>query len=219
MSTWLHLLALALISAISPTSLVPPIALLGSRTGARGVAAYFAGNFSSFVVVTSVAAAGLAGADAGESTTSTVRAAFELAAGLGSMAYAARMWQRRDVAPKEEGPPPRWLGFFDRLGLVGAFLFGSFWIVVVLAVDAGLEIAQAGFSPVGTAVAILSFAFVAASTPLLVLAVYFSDRERADARLAAVRRWTLLHSRAALAAVLFVLGAWLVVNAVYALAV
>ena len=148
MTTWLHLIALGLISVVSPTSLVPVIALIGSRNGPRAVAFYFAGSFCSITITTAIVAGGFLGADVGHSSTSLLKALFEIVVGLVSIVFAVRIWMRRgDAAQREkrEKPPPRWVGFFDRLGLFGAFLFGVFWVNMVLAVDAGLEIATEEF--------------------------------------------------------------------------
>lgn len=218
MSTWLHLAALGLISAVSPTSLVPAIALLGSRNGPRAVAAYFLGSLASYAVVAGAVAGGVVATSGGSSGgVTTARAVFELAAGVASIVFAARFWLRRDaVQPRES--QPGWLRFFDRLGLVGSFLFGAFWINAVLAVDAGLEIARASFGPRETTAAVLLYALVAASTSLMVLGVYFADRERADERLAAARDWSVRNGNAALAILLFALGALLVSKGAFALA-
>ena len=220
MTTWLHLLALALLSCLSPTAIVPAIILLGTRNGPRALVAYFLGGLVSVSVVVGLTAAGLGTpGKTGSHSFSTGKATFELVLGLASLVIAAVLWTRRDAErpAKPATGDPGWLRFVNRAGWAGAFVFGLFWVNLVFAVDAGLELAGSGFSAGKTTFAIVLYAAVASCAPLAVLAVYLADRERADARLAALQRWLALHGKAALAVGLAVVGLYLTTVGAYAL--
>jgi len=219
-TTWLHLLALALLSCLSPTAIVPAIILLGTRTGPRSLVAYFLGGLLSVSVVVGLTAAGLGTpGETGSHSFSTGKATFELVLGLVTLVAGVVLWTRRD-AQRPAKPPkgdPRWLRLVNRAGSLGAFVFGLFWVNLVFAVDAGLELAGSGFGTGKTTVAVFVYAAVASCAPLVVLAVYLADRERADARLAALQRWLGQHGKAALAVGLVVVGLYLTTVGAYAL--
>jgi len=219
-TTWLHLLALALISCLSPTAFVPAIILLGTRNGPRALVAYFLGGFVSVSVVVGLTAAGLGTPGrTGSHTFSTGKGLFEVAVGVASLVAAAVLWTRRDAhrPAKPSTEDPGWLRFVNRAGWLGAFVFGLFWVNLVFAVDAGLEIAGSGFGSGEQTLAVFLYAAVASCAPLVVLAVYLANRELADMRLAALQRWLALHGKAALAVGLAIVGLYLTTVGAYAL--
>jgi len=219
-TTWLHLLALALLSCLSPTAFVPAIVLLGTRNGPRSLVAYFLGGFVSvsFVVALTAAGFGTPG-KTGSHEFSTGKASFELVLGLVLLVSGAVLWTRRDThrPAKQATGDPRWLRLVNRAGWVGAFIFGLFWVNLVFAVDAGLEIAGSGFSAGKGTAAVVLYAAVASCAPLVVLVVYLANRELADARLAALQQWLAQHGKAALAVGLAVVGLYLTTVGAYAL--
>ena len=219
MTTWLHLLALALLSCLSPTAFVPAVILLGTRNGPRALVAYFAGGVISVTVVASLTAAGFGTGSSG-GRFSTGKAAFELAAGLASLGLAFWFWTRRDAPQKPKQPKtgtPAWLRMINRVGWPGAFVFGLFWVNAVFAVDAGLEVANSDFSTGKATFAIVAYAVIASCAPLVVLGVYLTNRERAEARLAAFQSWLGQHGKAALGIVFAVIGLYLTTVGAYAL--
>jgi Sap, sulfolipid-1-addressing protein len=220
-TTWLHLLALALLSCLSPTAFVPAVILLGTRNGPRALVAYFAGGVISVTVVTGLTAAGFGSGNSGGSHgLSTGKGIFEIVAGLASLGLAFWFWTRRDAPPKPKQPKtgtPGWLRMINRVGWPGAFVFGLFWVNAVFAVDAGLEVANADFSTAKATFAIVMYAVIASCAPLVVLGVYLANRERAEARLAGFQSWLGQHGKAALAIMFAVIGLYLTTVGAYAL--
>ena len=195
--------------------------LLGTRNGPRALIAYFAGGVISVSAVTALTAAGIgSGTSSGSHGLSTGKGIFEIVAGLLSLGLAAWFWTRRDEPPKEKPPKtgtPRWLRAIDSIGWPGAFVFGLFWVNAVFAVDAGLEIANSGFTTGESVFAIVAYAVVASCAPLVVLGIYLADRERAEARIAGFQRWLGQHAKAALAIAFAVIGLYLTTVGAYAL--
>jgi Sap, sulfolipid-1-addressing protein len=211
MSTWLHLLALALVSALSPASLVPAIFLL-SRGGPRSVLAFALGSICSVAAITALVAGGLDVSGSGHSHgASEARAIFELAAGLLCFAFALRLGRRPPKPAKPaDAEPSRFVHLVDRLGIAGAYLFGLVWVNGVFAIDAGLVIGQSGYGSTGKTVAVVAYAVAAAGGALLVYGVYRADPESSERRLAGIRAWMSTHSRAALALFLYAAAVLLV---------
>jgi hypothetical protein len=219
-TTWLHLLALALLSCLSPTAIVPAIILLGTRNGPRALVAYFLGGFVSVSVVVGLTASGLGTPGRiGSHSFLTGKGLFEISVGIASLVFAAMLWTRRDThrPAKRQTGTPGWLKFVERVGWPGAFVFGLFWMNLVFAVDAGLEIAASGFGAGEETLAVFLYAALASCAPLVVLAVYLANRELADARLAAFQSWIGQHGKAALAVGLAVVGLYLTTVGAYAL--
>jgi hypothetical protein len=220
-TTWLHLLALALLSCLSPTAFVPAVILLGTRNGPRALVAYFAGGVISVSALTALTAAGVGSStSSGSHGLSTGKGIFEVVAGLASLALAVWFWTRREDPPKEKAPKtgtPRWLRVIDRVGWPGAFVFGLFWVNAVFAVDAGLEVANSGFTTGKSAFAIVVYAVIASCAPLVVLGIYLANREQAEARITAFQRWLGQHAKAALAVAFAVIGLYLTTVGAYAL--
>jgi threonine/homoserine/homoserine lactone efflux protein len=218
---WLHLFALALLSCLSPTAFVPAIILLGTRNGPRALVAYFAGGVVSVSFIVALTAAGLDDPGrSGSHTLSTGKAALELVAGLVVLGLAVHFWTSRGKPGKQKAAddqPPAWLRMINRVGWAGAFVFGLFWVNVVFAVDVGLEISNNGVAVGHAAFAIGVYAVIASCAPLVVLGIYLTNREQADARLAAFQRWMSQHGRAALGIFLAVAGLYLTTVGAYAL--
>jgi hypothetical protein len=210
-SVWGHLLVLALLSAASPATLLPVLVLLNLR-GAGIVAAYALGSLCSTLVVTTVTVAGIGGANADQAHVSTARGGFELAAGLLLMLLGLLRWRDREARRQAASAEPSWLRVVQRLGLFTAFLFGAIWITTIFAVDAGLEIAGANVSDGQAALAIVLYTLGACAGPIVVLALYVLNRERAEERLARSQAWLIANSGAAVALVLVGLGAILAVK-------
>jgi hypothetical protein len=209
-AAWLNLVALALVSALSPTALVPAIFLL-SRGGPHSLLAFALGSICSVAVVAGLVATGLVLSGSGGSHgTSNARAVLELVVGLVCLVAAQRVWagrtttaERARAAQAAPEKPSRWLVWVDRAGVVGAYLFGLFWINGVFAVDAGLVIGQADLGSWGTTLAVVGYAVAAAGGALFVLGVYYADPERSKARLDRSRAWLQIHGREALAVLLY----------------
>ena len=215
---WARILSLAVVCACSPTAFLPPIVLLSGRRGPRTVVGYAAGQLASNLVVAAIVYAGLAGTDVAESgTTSAIRIALELAAGIALVAWGFRTWRRRDAAPS--AAQPGWMRFLDRMGPVTGFLFGAFWINTIFAADAGLEVARAGVGGAEAAAALIVYAVVASGASLTVLGVYVANRERATVRLGGIRDWMTRNQRTALAVFLLVAGGYLLAKAGLAIVV
>jgi len=208
---WAHVLALAVICAVSPTAFLPPVVLLSGARGVYAVIGYALGQVLSNLVVAGFVFAGAS--TSSSSAASTTKIVVDLVAGLALVAFGFRTWRRRELAQAGGKPPPRWLSLIDRMGPVTGFLFGAFWINTVFAAAAGLEIAKAGTTGAEAAFALVVYAIVASGASLFVLGLYLAQRERARERLAAVRAWMTANQTTVLALFLWFAGGFLLFEA------
>ena len=95
------------------------------------------------------------------------------------------------------------------MGPVVAFAFGTFMINVVFVVDAGMRIAAADPGTSEATAAIVFYTVLSTASLIAVLVVYFSDRARAEARLARMRGWIARNNANVISGMLGVVGIFL----------
>ena len=140
----------------------------------------------------------------------------EIVLGLALLALAARR-RVRDRLATSPTAEPGWLTKLDRMGPIVAFAFGTFMINVVFVVDAGLRIAAADPEASAAAVAVLFYSVVSTAVLIAVLAVYFGDRDGAEARLATMRGWIARNNAKVITGMLAVVGIFIAVKGVVGL--
>jgi hypothetical protein len=206
---YLYLLCVGILTALTPWAIVGLIVLLGSKAGARAAVAFAVGWFCAVAFIATVVAAGLGGlGSSSRSTTTTAVYIVEVVLGLTLIAVAARKHARDRIstAPAAE---PRWLTKLDRMGPIVAFAFGTFMINVVFVVDAGLRVAAADPDSSSAAAALLFYSVLSTASLIAVLAVYFSDRAGAEAKLATMRTWIARNNANVIAGMLAVVGVFI----------
>jgi hypothetical protein len=206
---YLYLLCVGILTALTPWAIVGIIVLLGSRAGGRAAIAFAAGWFCAVACIAAVVAAGIGTAgSSSKETASNVVSVIELALGLALVAFAARK-RARDRSLPEPASEPGWLAKLDRMGPIVAFAFGTFMINVVFVVDAGMRIAASDPGTSEATTAVVFYAVLSTASLIAVLAVYFSDRARAEARLARMRGWIARNNANVISGMLGVVGVFL----------
>jgi hypothetical protein len=81
-----------------------------------------------------------------------------------------------------------------------------FWVNLVLVVAAALAVADAELSHTDATLAYLLYALLATLGVAAILAVYYVNRARAEARLAGMRSWLTEHNAAVVSAMLAAVG-------------
>jgi hypothetical protein len=214
---YLYLLLVGILTALTPWAIVGAVVMLGSRVGARAAIPFTLGWFCAVTFIAAVAAAGLGGASAStQSSTSQGVLVVELVLGLVLTGLGLRSYRRSRSRPVPASEPG-WLKKLDHMGPIVAFAFGTFMINVFFVVDAGLRIASADVSRAQAITAVVVYALLATSALIAVLAVYFLDREKADARLAAMRAWLARNNARVMAAIVLAIGIVFVIKAVIGL--
>jgi hypothetical protein len=203
---FLYLLAVGVVTALTPWAIVGVIVMLGSHEGLRAAVAFTLGWFCAVTFIAAAVAAGLGRAsESTQDRASTVVFVIELVLGLVLLVLAWKLRARRRTrasTPQE----PRWLTKLDGIGPVVAFAFGTFMINVVFVVDAGLRIAAADLAASDAAVAVLFYSVLSTAALLTVLVVFLSDRESAETRLHAMRAWLAANNALVSAAIVGLVG-------------
>jgi hypothetical protein len=214
---YLYLLAVGILTALTPWAIVGLIVLLGSKAAGRAAVAFAAGWFCAIAFIAAIVAAGIGGL--GSSTQSSVSNAVyiaEIVVGLALVAFAARK-RARDRLSTAPAAEPGWLTKLDRMGPIVAFAFGTFMINVVFVVDAGLRIAAADPGTTNAVAAVIFYAVLSTASLIAVLAVYFSDRAGAEAKLATMRAWIARNNASVITGMLAVVGIFITVKGVVSL--
>jgi hypothetical protein len=216
---YLYLLVVGILTALTPWAIVGAVVMLGSRAGARTAAAFTLGWFCAVAFIAAIVAAGLGGAsESTQSSTSKGVLVVELVLGLVLVALGARSYRRSRSRPAP-ATEPGWLKKLDHMGPVVAFAFGTFMINVFFVVDAGLRIASANGSSAEAVTAVVVYSLLATSSLIAVLAVYFLDRDKAEARLAAMRAWLARNNARVMAGIVLAIGVVFVAKAAVGLLV
>jgi len=203
---FLHLLALGLLTSVTPWGIVAVIVLLGAKTGPRGAIAFVAGWVTSILLI-GVLIIGLykgTHTTPGESAGNAMLGV-QLTLGVLLLALATRKWRGRTPADPTAAEP-KWLEALDRMRPIVAFGFGMFWVNLVFVVDAALAVAQAELSHTDAVLAYLFYAALATLGVAAILAVYYSNRKRAEQRLTAMRAWLTRNNTGIVSGVIGVIG-------------
>lgn len=212
-------LPLAVAIAIFPVPIIAAVVLVGSERGvAKGVAfvlAWCAGLVAVGLVVLLIAEA--ADATDGDERSTWVNVLL-LCLGLLALAAAAKQWRARPSAG-EEGPPPGWMRTVDefttaRAGAAGLALTALNPKNLLLTVGAAAEIAGAGLSAGQQAAVLLTFVLVASLGVLIPVALAVALGAGSRRLLDGLRAWMARHNAVIMTALLLLIGAKLLVDAV-----
>ena len=215
-------LPLAVAVAVFPIPIIAVVLLVGSDRGrAKGIAFVLAWCLG-LAVLGAIALALAEGADASDGDEpATWVAVLLLALGLLLLAAAVTQWRGRPGADDDETPMPGWMRTIDdftamRAGAAGFALSALNPKNALLVVAAAVEIAAVGLAAsqeIAVLLAWVAIASVGVLTPL-VFARLVGDRSQAP--LDSLRGWMARHSAAIMAALLLVIGAKLIGDAVAA---
>jgi hypothetical protein len=203
---FLQLLALGLLTSVTPWGIVAVIVLLSAKSRPRGAIAFVAGWVASILLTGGLIIGTYSGARSKPgSSAGNAMLGIQLALGVLLLALAARRWRRR-AATDASTTEPKWLGALDKMRPIVAFGLGMFWVNLVLVVAAAIAVADAELSHTDATLAYLLYALLATLGVAAILAVYYVNRARAEARLAGMRSWLTEHNAAVVSAMLAAVG-------------
>lgn len=214
---FLRLLALGLLTSVTPWGIVAVIVLLSAKSRPRGAIAFVAGWVAS-ILVTGGLIIGLykgAGSKPGPSAANAMLGV-QFALGVLLLATAARKWSRRGAA--DPSAEPKWLRTLDRMRPIVAFGLGMFWVNLVFVVAAAIAVADADLSRTDAALAYLFYALVATFGVAAILAIYYANQARAQERLAGMRSWVARNNVAVVSAMIAAVGLAFIVRGLIGLA-
>jgi Sap, sulfolipid-1-addressing protein len=213
----LHLLALGLLTSVTPWGIVAVIVLLGAKSGPRGAVAFVAGWVTSILLVGALVIGLYRGTHTNPgSSAANAMLAVQLVLGVLLLALATRKWQGR-VAVDPTAAEPKWLAALDRMRPIVAFGFGMFWVNLVFVVDAALAVAAADLSRTDAALAYLFYAVLATLGVAAILGVYFASRASSERRLAAMRTWMTRNNTGIVSGVIAAIGVVFVARGLFGL--
>jgi hypothetical protein len=182
------------------------IVLLSAKSRPRGAIAFVAGWVASILLTGGLIIGTYSGTRSKPgSSAGNAMLGIQFALGVLLLALAARRWSRR-AATDASTTEPKWLGALDRMRPIVAFGLGMFWVNLVLVVAAALAVADADLSNTDAALAYLLYALLATLGVAAILAVYYVNRARAEARLAGMRSWLTEHNAAVVSVMLAAVG-------------
>lgn len=215
---FLQLLALGLLTSVTPWGIVAVIVLLSAKSRPRGAIAFVAGWVVSILLVGGL----IIGLYRGEHSRPGASAAnamlgVQFALGVLLLALATRKWRRR-VATDPSADEPKWLSALDRMRPIVAFGLGMFWVNLVFVVAAAIAVADAKLGRSSAVIAYLFFALLATLGVAAILAVYYANRTRAQERLTAMRSWLTRNNTAVVSAVIAAIGVVFIVRGLVGIA-
>ena len=203
---FLQLLALGLLTSVTPWGIVAVIVLLSAKSRPRGAIAFVAGWVASILLTGGLIIGTYSGTRSKPgSSAGNAMLGIQFALGVLLLTLAARRWSRR-AATDARTTEPKWLGALDKMRTIVAFGLGMFWVNLVLVVAAALAVADAGLSHTDATLAYLLYALLATLGVAAILAVYYVNRARAEARLAGMRSWLTEHNAAVVSTMLAAVG-------------
>ena len=205
------ILPLALGVAVSPIPIIAAILMLLSprarSTGLGFLAGWVLGIVVAVVAFTLIAALIPPGSP---DDSKPVAGVVKLVLGLLLLLLAARQWRGR---PKPGQTPalPKWMAAIDSMTAVRAVAIGFLLSAVnpknlLMAAGAGVEIGSAKLDGGETAIAILVFVLLAASTVAVPVIGYLVASARMKAPLESMREWLVHNNATVMAVLLLVIG-------------
>ena len=209
---FLQLLALGLLTSVTPWGIVAVIVLLSAKSRPRGAVAFVAGWVASILLTGGLIIGFYTGAHSRPgSAAANAMVGVQLALGVLLVALGVRKWSRRTAADPSAAEP-KWLSALDRMRPIVAFGFGMFWVNLVLVVAAAIAVADADLSHTDAVVAYLLYALLAALGVAGILGIYYANQAGAQERLAGMRSWVTRNNTGAVSAMLAAIGVVFIVR-------
>ena len=205
-----QLLPIAAAVALSPIPVVAVILVLDSTRGRVNGPAFAAGWLVGLTAVSVVVVVVAGGASNPDSAAATGVEWGRAALGVLLLVMAARQWKKRP-APGEEPVMPPWMASLadlrpQRAVILGLAVSAANPKNLMLTAAAAAAIAQAGLSTADEAIAVALFVALGSITVVGAVLVHQLGGRRAEAPLAAVRRFMAANSATIMMVVLLILG-------------
>jgi len=205
------LLPLGLVVAISPTILTVVIVLLIGAQNAPAIGfslGYTAGLTIDILLF--VLLGGLAGVNLTTNWT-TYEGWILVLIGIGLAALGIRQFHHRRRTGDPPPPRPRWMAAINGVGTVRAGLIGTGLGALrpknlLMIAAASVAIVTGGLGALGTAIGIVLFVALSASSVLAITALAVLGRDRMMPRLTEWQEWLEFHAAAMMSVVLLVVG-------------
>jgi Sap, sulfolipid-1-addressing protein len=212
------LIALALVIALSPITVIPAVLVLQAQRPRPTGLAFLGGWLLALIAETAlfIGASDLLGGL--RKSPPTWASYLRLVMGTALIAYGVYRWLTRHRSTESPGWMRSFANFTPvRAGLVGAALAVIRPEVLIMCAGAGLSIGSSGVGLVGDWVAGALFVALAASTVAVPILGYAAAGSRLDDRLERLKTWMEDNHGALLAAVLVVIGLMVVHNGIHGL--
>jgi threonine/homoserine/homoserine lactone efflux protein len=205
-----ELLPIAAAVALSPIPIVAIILVLDSARGRVNGPAFAVGWLVGLTGVSVAVVALAGGADDPDSATATGVSWGRVGLGVLLLVMAARQWRKRP-APGEQAVMPTWMASLAEISPLKAVGLGLAVSAanpknLMLTAAAAATIAQAGLNTADEAVAIAVFVVLGSVTVVGAVLVFLVGGRRAEAPLAAVRRFMAANNATIMMVVLLLLG-------------
>jgi hypothetical protein len=205
-----ELLPIAAAVALSPIPIVAIILVLDSARGRVNGPAFAVGWLVGLTGVSVAVVALAGGADDPDSATATGVSWGRVGLGVLLLVMAARQWRKRP-APGEQAVMPTWMASLAEISPLKAVGLGRAGAAatpqnLMLTAAAAATIAQAGLNTADEAVAIAVFVVLGSVTVVGAVLVFLVGGRRAEAPLAAVRRFMAANNATIMMVVLLLLG-------------
>ena len=205
------LLPLALVVAISPTTITVVILILLSGRRPLVSAAFAVGYLLGIVIDTTVllALGGAAGLSNGQPSAGAV-AWLQLVVGILLLLYGLQRWTKRP-RPGDDLPVPKWMTAMEDLTVVKSVLVSLVLSALrpknVLMFAAATVAIAAGHLPVSLdVIAIAIFTLISASTVVVLIVLALVRREQINPTLTRLKSWLQLNNVAMMSVVLLLVG-------------
>ncbi|MGE0029102.1 MAG: GAP family protein [Thermoleophilia bacterium] len=218
-----EILALGVGVALSPLAVVAVVVMLVAPHGARPAAAFAAGWATSLAAVTTVV---LIVADEADATDDGRPASWvsvlKIVVGVLLVVVGVRQWGRRPGSDGEPGSPG-WMRRLDGITVPKAAGLAVLFNVakpknLLLAVAAGLAVAQTGAASSGAAVAVATFVVLGSAGIAAPLVIHAAMPRRGRDVLEGLRDWMVRENATIIAVLALVIAAKLLGDALVALA-
>ncbi|MDD4868474.1 MAG: GAP family protein [Mycobacterium sp.] len=212
------LIALALVIALSPVTVIPAVLVLQAPRPRPTGLAFLGGWLLGLVALTALF---VGGSDLlGDLRKAPPTWASWLRVGLGAalIAFGAYRWLTR----RRSGAAPSWMRGFTRLTPVRAGAIAAVLVlirpeVLILCAAAGVAIGSGGLNAAGGLVAGAVFVVVAASTVAIPVLGYLGAGDRLDGALDRLKAWMEQNHAAMMAVILVLIGLMVLYKGVHAL--
>jgi len=208
--------------ALSPLAIVALVVMLVSRGGARPAWAFAAAWVLSLGLLSTLVLLLADGADASASgAPATWVSVVKIVVGVLLVLFGVREWRSRGSG-EAEGAPPGWMRRLDDVTVArAAGLAAAFNLVkpknLLLAIGAGVAVAQVGASPAGQASALAVFVVLGSTGLAIPLAIHVLMPRRGSDLLIGLRDWMVRENAPIIAVLSLVIAAKLLGDALISL--
>jgi threonine/homoserine/homoserine lactone efflux protein len=205
--------------ALSPLAIVAVVVMLVAPGGPQTAWAFVAGWVISLSLVSTVVLLADGGDASGSGEPATWVSVVKIVVAVLLVLFALRQRRGRGEAEDEA---PAWMRRLDNVTVAKAFWLATLVNVVkptnlLLAIGAGVPVAQVGASPAGQAVGIAAFVIIATAAPGIPLAIHLAMPNRGGDVLLALRDWMVRENTIIIAVVSLIIAAKLIGDALVSL--